>query len=100
MLIWGTISGVDVAGKIVSKKKDEMTGLSEKHLSFLMMNRWVKVKQERKEMKDYLSMLKALPGEEAVKKSRENLIKSNILQENGEFTEQYRYSKIYTEKQR
>ncbi len=53
-----------------------------------------------KEMKDYLSMLKALPGEEAVKKSRENLIKSNILQENGEFTEQYRYSKIYTEKQR
>lgn len=53
-----------------------------------------------KEMKDYLSMLKALPGEEAVKKSRENLIKSNILQENGEFTEQYRYSKIYAEKQR
>lgn len=51
-----------------------------------------------KEMKDYLSMLKALPGEEAVKKSRENLIKSNILQENGEFTEQYRYSKIYTRK--
>lgn len=50
----GSILGAVIAGKIVGKKKDEMTCLSEKHLSlFLMMNQWVKVKQERKELKDY-----------------------------------------------
>ena len=43
-----------------------------------------------KEMEDYLNNLKKMPKEEAIKKSRENLINSNIIQENGEFTEQYR----------
>lgn len=43
-----------------------------------------------KEMEEYLHKLKRLPKEEAIKKSKENLINSNIIQENGEFTEQYR----------
>lgn len=43
-----------------------------------------------KEMEGYLYKLKQMPKQEAVKKSRENLIRSNIIQEDGEFTEQYR----------
>lgn len=45
-----------------------------------------------KEMEGYLHKLKKMPRQEAIKKSRENLIRSNIIQENGEFTEQYRRS--------
>lgn len=43
-----------------------------------------------KEMEGYLHKLKKMPKQEAIKKSRENLIRSNIIQEDGEFTEQYR----------
>lgn len=43
-----------------------------------------------KEMEGYLHKLKMMPKQEAIKRSRENLIRSNIIQEDGEFTEQYR----------
>lgn len=43
-----------------------------------------------KEMEAYLHKLEKMPKEDAIKKSRENLINSKIIQENGEFTEQYR----------
>ena len=42
-----------------------------------------------KKMEDYLVKLKGLPTEEAKKKSLQNLIASNILQEDGNFTEIY-----------
>lgn len=47
-------------------------------------------------MKDYLQKLKALPSSEAIKRSRINLQNCNIIERNGEFTDQYRYSKINT----
>ena len=43
-----------------------------------------------KEMEDYLHNLKKLPKEQAGKISKENLVKSNILKENGEFTDFYK----------
>ena len=47
-------------------------------------------KEYIKEMEGYWHKLKKMPKQEAIKKSRENLIRSNIIQEDGEFTEQYR----------
>lgn len=53
-LFGGTILGAAITGKITGKKKNEMAHLSEKHLSlFLMMNQWVKVKQDKKELTDF-----------------------------------------------
>lgn len=43
-----------------------------------------------KEMEEYLHKLKKMPKDDAIKKSRENLINSNIILENGDFAEQYR----------
>lgn len=42
------------------------------------------------EMKEYLHSLKTMSEKDAKKASRENLIKSGILQENGELAEHYR----------
>ncbi len=44
-------------------------------------------------MKNYLQKLKALPNNEAIKRSRINLQDCNIIERNGEFTDRYRYSK-------
>ena len=53
-LLLGLVFGGTVSGKILDKKIKKENDLSEKHLSlFLMMNQWVKVKQERKELADY-----------------------------------------------
>ena len=48
-------------------------------------------------MEEYLCNLKNMPDSEAIKKSRSNLINSKIIQENGEFTERYKYSRGHME---
>ncbi len=47
-----------------------------------------------KEMEDYLQKLKEMPKEQAKKLSKENLMKNNIIKENGEFTDYYRSLKF------
>lgn len=49
-----------------------------------------------KGMEDYLQKLKSMPRSEAVKKSRINLMNCHIIQEDGEFTERYSYSRTHT----
>lgn len=51
-----------------------------------------------KEMEEYLQRLKRMKESEAKKKSFDNLVKSKILHENGEFTEHYEYTKIILQK--
>ena len=46
-----------------------------------------------KEMQDYLRNLKKLSKNEAKEKSFQNLVKSEIICENGEFTERFVYKK-------
>lgn len=50
-----------------------------------------------KGMEDYLQNLRSMPYKEAVRKSQINLQNCHIIQENGEFTEKYNDSKIYSE---
>lgn len=45
-----------------------------------------------KEMEDYLENLKKMNKNKAKKKSFENLVKSQIINKNGEFTEHYRHN--------
>jgi hypothetical protein len=47
-----------------------------------------------KGMDDYLKRLKSMPKSEAVQLARTNLQKCHIIDENGEFTERYEYSKL------
>lgn len=50
----GAIAGVGTVGKIVIGEKDKAKSMSDKHLAlFLMMNQWVKVKQEGKNLSEY-----------------------------------------------
>lgn len=49
-----------------------------------------------KELEEYLADLKEMSDSEAKRKSHFNLVKSKIIQENGEFTEQYKYSRRFT----
>lgn len=50
----GMIGGMAGAGKFMGKKLDTASQYSDKHLSlFLMMNQWVKVKQEGKNLSSY-----------------------------------------------
>ena len=46
-----------------------------------------------KEMKDYLQELKKMNRAEAKRKSFQNLVQSEIICENGEFTERYEFTK-------
>ena len=53
-LLVGATAGAVGVGKITGDKADEAMRLSNKHLGlFLMMNQWVKVKQEGKNLSDY-----------------------------------------------
>ncbi|MCM1235831.1 MAG: hypothetical protein NC489_37540 [Ruminococcus flavefaciens] len=53
-LLIGATVGTVGAGKIMGDKTDEALRLSNKHLVlFLMMNQWVKVKQEGKNLSSY-----------------------------------------------
>lgn len=50
----GAAFGAGVVGKTSSDKAKKIQSMSDKHLSlFLMMNQWVKVKQEGKRLADY-----------------------------------------------
>lgn len=53
-----------------------------------------------REMQEYLHALKKMSDEDAKKISQENLIKSRIIQDNGEFSEHYRFSKINSQSKR
>lgn len=53
-----------------------------------------------KEMQDYLQKLKKMNKKEAQKKSFQNLVLSDIIHENGDFTEHYEYTKIMLRKKR
>ncbi len=50
----GAVAGAAGTGKVMKKKADELQQFSDKHLElFLMMNQWVKVKQEGKNLSSY-----------------------------------------------
>lgn len=50
----GAAIGAGVVGKVISEEKDKVRSISDKHLAlFLMMNQWVKVKQEGKSLAAY-----------------------------------------------
>lgn len=50
----GAALGAGVAGKTISEEKEKAKAMSDKHLAlFLMMNQWVKVKQEGKNLAEY-----------------------------------------------
>ncbi len=51
-----------------------------------------------KEMQDYLQQLRRMNKRDAQKKSFENLVRSEIICENGEFTDHYEYTKIALQK--
>lgn len=53
-----------------------------------------------KEMQEYLYALKKMSNEDAKRISQENLIKSQIIQDNGEFSERYRFSRINSQNTR
>lgn len=47
-----------------------------------------------KGMEEYLQKLKSLPASEAKKKSQENLKHCHVIEEDGNFTERYHYSRL------
>ncbi len=51
----GAVAGAGLIGKVILKKSGKEAKLAQKHLAlYLMMNQWVKVKQENKSIVDYL----------------------------------------------
>lgn len=53
-MLAGAAAGAGAIGKITGDKLGKAKGMSDKHLSlFLMMNQWVKVKQEGKNLASY-----------------------------------------------
>lgn len=52
--LMGAALGAGVVSKVTVEEKEKMKSMSDKHLAlFLMMNQWVKVKQEGKNLGDY-----------------------------------------------
>ncbi len=50
----GAVIGAGAVGKVTAKSIDKVKNMSDKHLAlFLMMNQWVKVKQESKNLSEY-----------------------------------------------
>ncbi len=50
----GVVAGIGVAGQTIGKRIKQKQLMSDKHLAlFLMMNQWVKVKQEGKNLASY-----------------------------------------------
>ena len=47
-------------------------------------------------MEEYLQRLNSMSESEAIERSRISLKEAGILQEDGEFTERYRYCRVYT----
>lgn len=55
LVMAGIVTGRIVVGKVMGKLFSNMCNMSDKHLAlFLMMNQWVKVKQEGKNLAEYL----------------------------------------------
>lgn len=53
-LLGGVVGGMIGTKRVMQKKLNRATDYSDKHLSlFLMMNQWVKVKQEGKNLEEY-----------------------------------------------
>lgn len=53
-MLTGAVAGAGAVGKIQGDKLEKAQAMSNKHLSlFLMMNQWVKVKQEGKNLSSY-----------------------------------------------
>jgi hypothetical protein len=53
-VLTGAVVGATAVGKKISKKTEKAQGYADKHLAlFLMMNQWVKVKQEGKNLSSY-----------------------------------------------
>ena len=53
-LFAGIVGGAIGAGKLVGTKVNDMKKMSDKHLElFLLMNQWVKIKQEGKDLASY-----------------------------------------------
>jgi len=51
-----------------------------------------------KEMEEYLQTLKSMGKKQAKKRSYESLLQSEIITENGEFSERYRATKLSLQK--
>lgn len=51
-----------------------------------------------REMEEYLQRLKSMPEDDARRQARINLQNCNIIQEDGGFSERYRYSRLYAER--
>lgn len=51
-----------------------------------------------KEMEEYLQNLKSMGKGQAIKRSYESLLQSDIITENGEFSERYRVTKLNLQK--
>lgn len=55
-VLTGAVLGASLVGKVKNKKLNSVNQMSGKHLSlFLMMNQWVKVKQEGKNLYSYFA---------------------------------------------
>lgn len=53
-VLTGAIIGAGAVGKIMSRKSEESKAMSDKHLElFRMMNQWVRIKQENKNLAEY-----------------------------------------------
>lgn len=51
----GAAAGIGAVGKLGNEKLKKAQGYADKHLAlYLMMNQWVKIKQENKSIADYL----------------------------------------------
>ena len=53
-----------------------------------------------KEMNDYLQKLKNMQKREAKEVARKNLVECNILQEDGEYTARYAYTRMHMQAKR
>ena len=52
--VTGAIAGASAVGKVALGEKEKVKAMSDKHLAlFKMMNQWVKVKQEGKNLSEY-----------------------------------------------
>lgn len=52
--ITGAVAGAGAVGKVMLEEKEKAKSMSDKHLAlFLMMNQWVKVKQDGKNLSAY-----------------------------------------------
>lgn len=85
-------------------KKEKSKGTCTKDKEVKVMPTMEMIERERvtyvKEMEEYLQKLKQMKKSEAKKKSFDNLVQSQIIHENGEFTEHYEYTKIMLQEKR